>query len=364
MTNNPILDEAADWIATLRGGGDTPAAREQFAAWLCRSPEHVRAYLGLAGLWSELARVDRGRDIDVPALVREAMSTANVIALGDRPPIEEAASADPLMSSRSLTRGRRYRVAATVLLTLSLALAGVLWQSHRYPTYTAALGEQRSITLSDGSIVELNSRSRIRVRFSPDERSIDLLEGQGLFRVAHNPARPFIVRSGEVQVRAVGTQFDVYRRPTGTVVTVVEGKVEVTGSAEPPADRNPQVTAATRATAIPHSRSSSLHLAAGEQVTVGVDPPRAPRAVNVEAATAWTHRQLVFDSTPLREVADEFNRYNRRQLVVSDAGLDGVLINGVFSSTDPQPLLRFLRAQNDLEVRETDAEVRIVRRSR
>ncbi|HEY7640836.1 MAG TPA: FecR domain-containing protein [Steroidobacteraceae bacterium] len=364
MTNNLIMDEAADWIATLRGGGDTPTAREQFAAWLSRSPEHVRAYLDLAGLWSELAGVDRGRSIDVQALVRRAMSAGNVVALGDSQLLEETAASRAREPSPSHTRDRRYRLAAAVLLAVSLALAGVFWQSYRYPTYTAAVGEQRSITLSDGSIVELNARSRVRVRFSPDERSIDLLEGQGLFRVAHNPARPFIVRSGEVQVRAVGTQFDVYRKPIGTVVTVLEGKVEVTGSAEAPTDSSLQGTPAIRAAATPHSRNSALHLAAGEQVTIGVEPAPAARAVNVEAATAWTQRQLVFDSAPLREVADEFNRYNRRQLVVADAGLEGVLINGVFSSTDPQSLLRFLRAQSDLEVLETDTEVRIVRRSR
>jgi transmembrane sensor len=111
-------------------------------------------------------------------------------------------------------------------------------------------------------------------------------------------------------------------------------------------------------------RRASVRLAAGEQVTVVKDRASAPRVANVEAATAWTQHQLVFDSATLAEVAHEFNRYNRRQLVVADQGLESVLINGVFSSTDPAALLRFLRAQSDLEVQETGTEVRIVRRSR
>jgi transmembrane sensor len=354
MSNNQIVDEAADWIATLRGGSDRPAAREEFAAWLCRSPEHVRAYLDLAGLWSELGRVDRCQDLDVQTLVQRALAADNVVSLDN-------ADRDSAPAPRKM---RRYRLAAAALLAISLALGGVLWESYRYPTYTAAVGEQRSITLSDGSIVELNSRSRVRVRFSLTQRSVELLEGQGLFRVAHNPARPFIVRSGEVLVRAVGTQFDVYRKATGTVVTVLEGKVEVTGSAVAPPhdDRVAFGTPSDESAARP--RVASVRLAAGEQVTVGEDRAPAPRAANVEAATAWTQHQLVFDSATLAEVAHEFNRYNRRQLVVADAALENVLINGVFSSTDSAALLRFLRAQSDLEVQETDTEVRVVRRPR
>lgn len=354
MSNNQIVDEAADWIATLRGGGERPAAREEFAAWLCRSPEHVRAYLDLAGLWLEFGRVDRRQDLDVQTLVQRALAVDNVVSLD---------KADRASAPRP-RKVWRYRLAAAVLLAIGLGLGGVLWQSYRYPTYTAGVGEQRSITLSDGSIVELNSRSRVRVRFSPAQRSVELLEGQGLFRVAHDAARPFVVRSGEVRVRAVGTQFDVYRKATGTVVTVLEGKVEVTGSAAAPADDDPGVSPMPRDDSPARPRRASVRLAAGEQVTVGKDRASAPRAANVEAATAWTQHQLVFDSATLAEVAHEFNRYNRRQLVVADQGLESVLINGVFSSTDPAALLRFLRAQSDLEVQETGTEVRIVRRLR
>lgn len=368
MTNNQILHEAADWIATLRSGDDRPAAQEQFAAWLCRSPEHVRAYLELAGLWSELGRVDRRHDLDEQTLIQRALAAGNVVSMGDRRLPEEAIETTgdhdlDRPDAARVRKMRRYGLAAAVLVALTFVWGGgALWQSYRYPTYAADVGEQRSITLADGSIVELNSRSRVRVRFSAEQRSVELLEGQGLFRVAHDTARPFIVRSGAVQVRAVGTQFDVYRRPTGTIVTVLEGRVEVTGGAAPSVNSDVALPRTSGGDAASLPSSAPVRLAAGEQVTVGPDQAAAPRATNVEAATAWTRHELVFDSATLAEVADEFNRYNRRQLVVADVGLESVLINGVFSSTDPAALLRFLRAQGDLEVRETDTEVRIVRR--
>ena len=89
------------------------------------------------------------------------------------------------------------------------------------------MGEQRSIQFEDGSTVDLNSRSKIRVKYSKQERDVELIEGQALFHVAHDTSRPFIVAVGATRVRAVGTQFDVYKKSNGTVVTVVEGRVAV-----------------------------------------------------------------------------------------------------------------------------------------
>src|SRR5262249_39042282 len=156
-------------------------------------------------------------------------------------------------------------------------------------------------------------KSRIRVRFTRERRDIELLEGQALFHVAAENKRPFVVRSGTAQVRAIGTEFDVYRRNEGTTVTVVEGRVAV------------------REEAVPRT----LLLSAGEQVTVA--PKTAPHSgkANVAAATAWTQRRLVFNSSPLPQVAEEFNRYNRRQLVIEDPALADFRISGVYSSMDP-----------------------------
>src|SRR5205823_2531257 len=86
---------------------------------------------------------------------------------------------------------------------------------------------ERSIALPDGSLIELNARSSVRVRFTSNERAVELFEGQALFRVAKDPARPFIVSSDGKRVRAVGTQFDVYRKKASTTVTVLEGRVTV-----------------------------------------------------------------------------------------------------------------------------------------
>lgn len=343
MSDPRILEEAAEWLVTLRDGGGDAEERAEFAAWIAKSPEHVRAYLELCTVWTDAAAVDPQRAFDIDALIASAGHATNVV------PLSGAAAVDDQQTVRNNAQLRRVswpqRLAACVAV-ICISAALVWWQSTRALTYTTGVGEQRLLTLSDGSRVELNARSRIRIRFSDDERLVELLEGQGLFQVAKNPQRPFVVRSGLTRVRAVGTQFDVYRRPGDTVVTVLEGKVEVqTGSMGPIERRADSVSA----------------LGAGEQVIVVADRIKHSDA-NVATATAWTQRQLVFDSATLAEVAHEFNRYNLRQLVIRDAALEGFLISGVFSSTEPASLLAFLQQQPDFKVQETDTEIRISRR--
>jgi transmembrane sensor len=103
-------------------------------------------------------------------------------------------------------------------------------------------------------------------------------------------------------------------------------------------------------------------LSAGEQVTVSADPAhrsRQARPADIAVATAWTQRRLVFDASTLAEVAEEFNRYNRRPISIVDASLEGFPITGSFSSTDPASLLRFLEAQPGIQVITADDEIRI-----
>jgi transmembrane sensor len=263
---------------------------------------------------------------------------------------------------------------AAVAAVAGLAVWSGLDEAH---TYRTGVGEQRLLRLADNSIVELNALSTIRVRLSEKLREVDLDEGQALFHVARDAARPFIVRSGATTVRAVGTQFDVYRRRVGTVVTVIEGRVAVMSgmqgsSADFPAeasanaDRTPDVRKHARAATPAPIRRAELLLVAGEQVTVPTE--RSARQeiklihTDVTVATAWAQNQLIFNDTPLSEVAEQFNRYSPRRLVITDPGLRSMGISGVYSSTQTESLIGFLRAQPNLQLSETDKEIRVTRR--
>lgn len=343
--NAQISDEAAEWFVELNGGEPDHATRKKFDAWLRRSPEHVSAYLDMFSLWEDAALVPAEGDWSADSLIALSRASGNVV------PLEGAAGERTERADPDRRRPYRSFVLGAFALCACMVIAVFIWSSVSAPVFETEIGEQRVVSLADGSSIELNARSRVRIRFNESERNVDLLEGQALFRVAKDKNRPFIVQSGTARVRAVGTQFDVYKKKQGTVVTVLEGRVSVLSASEAPKKRSEPV-----------SPGAGVFLSAGEQATVA--PAETPRAevANVAAATAWRARRMVFNATPLTEVAEEFNRYNERQLVVDDARVAGVLVNGIFSSTDPASLIRFLRAQPDLSIEEKQSEIRILGR--
>jgi len=339
-----VLDEATTWFVEFLEGVPDERTRAQFLEWLRSSPQNVRAYLQIAAHWEEdtsQLHADASAVESLDELLAMARNENNVVPLAltneNRSEGEGSAGADGRLSVKPTGRvqswGRRAIAAGFVL---AIVASGVTYHLQR-DVYSTRVGEQRSIRLDDGSTVQINSRSRIEVRYSERVRQVDLLEGQALFDVAKNKARPFVVQSGEVRIQAVGTQFDVYRKAGGTVVTVVEGRVSIQDAAP-----------------------GKQLLGAGEQVVVSPSvAPTQPRVADVTAVTAWAQRRLVFTREPLSEVVQQFNRYNTRPLVITDPDIAATEISGTFSSGDPSSLLRFLREVGAYDIRETDAAIQI-----
>jgi transmembrane sensor len=409
--NRQILEEASEWFVDFRVGDVDAAARAHFDEWLRRSPEHIRAYWEIAKTYVELPDQSDFGKLDVAALIAYARSDDNVVPLNagtqpnrphgmaaaDAPGQAEAIGrADGSIDPRRIPR-RRLAAAVAAGVLIALAAGGFLWHASRFPTYSTDIGERRSITLADGSAVDLNARSSIRIEFSNSERRVELLRGQALFQVAKDKRRPFIVRTTEASVRAVGTQFDVYRKTAGTTVTVLEGEVAVysvahqdstqslsnyptANVAAPPVHVSSEgstnsASGAPRSinqsgamAALPdapaglldRSGQAAILLSAGEQVTVAqqVAIP-LPQHADLTATTAWMQHRLIFDGTRLSDVVEEFNRYNRRQLVVEGSSLTEFHVSGVYSSTDPASLLRFLQDQPGIQITEGENEIRI-----
>jgi transmembrane sensor len=337
-----IVAEASAWFIEFRAGDVNGEARLHFIEWLRRSPEHIQAYLEVSGAWSELPASDADGRLDIAALIARARDEADVIVLspGSVRPSPNSSLAEPSTSWRRPGRA----VLATAAVVVLAAITFLFWAGNDAGvSYSTAIGEQRTIRLADGSTVELNSRSRVQVRLTDHQRNVALLEGQALFRVAKDKQRPFIVRAGDAQVRAVGTEFDVYRKPGATVVTVVEGRVETYDGSS-------------------GAGAAAIVLSAGEQLTVLPHTVTKPTRTDTLVATAWVQKRLIFEETPLRDVAEEFNRYSRRPLSIDDDELRKLTISGIYSSTDPASLINFLRSQPSIQVIETENQVRVVRR--
>lgn len=386
--NAQISEEAAEWLVELRTDDLDASGRRAFDTWVRSSPEHLRAFIEMAAIWNEGSALDVQREFDVAALTARVRAESNVISL-DSPsdemmqngvgvmrscvvaqeePAPKSAMHAPYVASRRPSRP--YAIAASlVLFGVGLAIY-VLDELYREPSYATAVGEQRIITLADGSTVQLNSHSRVRVRFTDAQRTVDLEEGQALFHVAKNAARPFIVSSKGARVRAVGTQFDVDRTPAATIVTVVEGRVAVSGNFHPPlyaVSNDSYARAATRlsrpapaAASMADGVSPGILLGAGEQITVSSEALVQPAPANVAAAIAWTHHQVILDGASLTRVAEAFNRYSVRKLVVEDSRLSPLRLSGVFD-TDPKFLIEYLRGRSDIQIVESQSEIRINR---
>lgn len=394
--NPQINEEAARWFMEFRSGDIDTSVRRQFDTWVRASPEHLRAYLEIAALWGHAAAADPQRRFSVEALVASAREEGNVVRLeAESNSTERLPPASPAPPSRfarwgfhsrpgsgrltGKVPGTRTMTLAAVLLVVGSILTGSLLLDQ--VTYSTAVGEKRSLRLSDGSILTLNSRSRARLDFSKSTRTVDLLEGEALFRVAKDPSRPFVVRADGAFVRAVGTAFDIDRRSSGTIVTVVEGRVAVlatsTGTVRRTGTSRSQATAQTRSTparpdvvpetvadeaganAEDRSPDGTVFLSAGEQLDVA-GRSTSPTHANVSSTTAWTQGKVILQSRTLQEVAEDFNRYSERRLVTEDLGEAPLRLSGVFS-TDPDFLIRYLRERPDIQVRETATEIRITR---
>jgi transmembrane sensor len=349
-TRQQIAAEAVEWFLHLREtAAPTEADRHSFSEWLLRSPAHVEEYLRVSSSWS-LANVGAEGDFEADALVVAAKrhhEADNVVALPGR--LRRRSShtgSEPGPDSSTLS----WRKALVASLLLGIALWAT-YESWYFPTvFQTVVGEQSSFTLQDGSVLFLNTDSKVRVSWLPRERHIDLVRGEARFKVAKDATRPFIVATTTAAVRAVGTVFNVRAEPLATQVAVLEGRVEVTVTPTGERAAGVQIPSRTGSAAAPSHSLARVQLAAGERAAVtrqGIEPDSGPP---IESVRAWTERRLVFRDQPLTAVILEFNRYRVNPLVLDDPSLAALRISGVFDLSDPESLIAYLGTYETVQV--------------
>lgn len=310
----PLGEEAARRLLLARTGSRKDQA--DLAAWLKESPRHIEELLCAAAVSRTLESLPAQCWPDISAQL--AGTPDNVIAL------DEPSTAS--RSHRPRWKARWWLSAAAAAL---LCIAGWwgLAQLQGRQSYSTAVGEQRTLTLDDGSLTYLNTRSEVRVHFTASAREIRLIDGEALFKVERDPARPFIVHTQDAVIRAIGTQFNVHRRATGTEVSVVEGIVDVSAG------------------------EGVVRLEAGQQARAQAGHARRLEGADVARSLTWQQRRLVFDLSPLAEVAAEFNRYNRSPRIrVEGLAAPAKRFSGVFDADDPRSLVKLLVTYGDLSV--------------
>jgi transmembrane sensor len=244
----------------------------------------------------------------------------------------------------------RRRIILTGSVAAGIAGAGIfgvdLWKRSREQTLSTGKGEVREILLADGSVVKLNTNSKVEVRYTEELREVRLLEGEALFDVAKNKARPFVVQAKDTLVRAVGTSFTVSVLAQRAVrVLVKEGVVELK-----------RANAAT---------STSVRVSANNQAIAPHGAPITATPIAQSKLTrdlAWQYGRIAFDDQTLQDAANEYARYSDIQIVVEPA-VANMTVTGSFASSDPVGFARTAASTLDLQVELNGREVKIFRRS-
>ena len=209
---------------------------------------------------------------------------------------------------------------ASACLVVFVAIALVPELSPFSPRYASGRGEQRQVTLPDGSRMTVNTDSEVRVSFDERERNLDLLRGEAYFEVTKDPARPFVVRAGLAHVRAVGTKFSVRRDVNATEVVVTEGKVQVVREG---------------AASMVGPDSGPIVLTPGDSAKiVAAEPAVQVASIDVARATAWTAGNVEFDEATLADVIRDVNRYTSKEFVIDDPSLNEIRLSGRFRVGD------------------------------
>jgi transmembrane sensor len=316
-----IEAEARAWLMRMDGGFQDRREAGEFREWLGRSPLHQEAFDRAAAAWTELDGL--GRWLGLDARPRNGRQPARL-----RPLVLTAA--------------------ATVILALAAWLAVPLWRSQSIYTadYVTSIGEQQTVSLPDGTRMELNTGTRIAVAMDRRARLVRLDAGEAWFQIAHDADRPFVVYASRLAVRAIGTAFSVRVEGARVDLTVTEGRVEIASMQESLAD-----TAELQLQRFDET-DSRVALDEGQHVvfndTIELVSRWAPP--EIERNLSWRDGMLIFDGDPLEEVVAEINRYAHQRIVISDSEIQDLRFGGYFRVGDISSILATLEEDFGLHV--------------
>lgn len=302
-TDRP-LQEAARWHARLQAGDCTAQERAAFEFWRNQHPVNASAY-------------ERAQQV-----------AANIDQLMMADPRMQALAVRAFKSTAEKRTTLRWTVPAALAAGLALAVVAIQFSTHLLsPAITAVAydtaADRRTITLDDGSRVEMDVATRIEVRMSDARREIQLLEGRALFDVAHDASRPFAVTAAGARTTALGTKFQVQSEHGRVFVTLAEGSVAVD-----------DVTAES---------GWREKLVPGEQLSIDALKRDANKhTVDLQYATSWSRGRHVFRGTPLAEAIEEINHYAVRKVRLGDPSLAGLPVGGNFLTGDSELIVEAL----------------------
>jgi transmembrane sensor len=332
IENDPLHLAAADWFVRLQSTEVSLEETLAWQAWIHENPANAEAFARIEEISHALC------DVPAPAVVPPAMLARDrydaSVPIGEWRP----------------RRAQRWPWAALgVAASFGLIALVAFWKTPSAATnaFETEIGENRSVTLADGSIVSLGGDTRIEVALSEDVRAIELTRGEALFKVAKDSARPFKVRAGDATIIAVGTEFNVERDSDRAVVSVTEGRVVVK-----------PVTGLLPVSLLQEFKPKlrSVRVSAGQQTTAGSAGIEEPTKME-DPATGWQIGHLAFRLQPLRYVLEDVNRYAHKPIVLETESMGTLVITGTVERENIGGWVKSLERAFDLQATEESDQI-------
>jgi transmembrane sensor len=306
-----IHEQACLWAAFFQSDADLSDKDEEFKMWLAQSECHKKSYNHVI-LSMEALDIVRD-DTDILALRKAALKR----------PQDKKQNFDWI------------RIAAVMIFVTCAGylligqnfndIEGFVTAELKQNTHKnlnlieTAIGERSTVTLSDGSVIQLDTNTQIRTRFTPDRRLIVLTRGQAGFEVAKNVNRPFIVLAGDQKITAVGTEFEVRTGAKGTAVTLLEGKVLI----------NEIKIITEKENTVP---LASVELVPGDRFIASPTASAVIVKADISKISSWREGRVDFENQFLKEVIEEINRYSIQKIILKDQSLMELRVSGSFKT--------------------------------
>lgn len=307
--------QAAEWIMEQNETGQWDDTRQSaLDAWLSQSPSHLLAYWRLKATWERTHRL-------------------------------AALRADPIGTHRVTPHKSRWPLTFGLLAATTIVAATVGWFLFRPGAtsdriYQTPVGGHEVIALADGSRIELNTATEIRVR--PRWRTVELIKGEAYFQIKHDSMDPFTVLASGHRVTDLGTKFIMRTNGKRLQVTLLDGSVRFE-SASPATRKHSEVL-----------KPGDVAVATANSVSIEQTTTQA-----LSDASAWRRGMLVFRDATLAEAAEEFNRYNDEQIVVHGSRAAKLKIDGTFHFDNVAGFTNMAQHVLDLQVRRSNGEIAI-----
>ncbi len=287
--NTVLTEEAASWFLRMQQSDGNDTEQKAFEAWLSQSSAHRVEYQQYARLWHNLDYLERKPQ-------------------------------------------KKFSAAVAGLLVSVFLFGAVQWLSHIEDVIVTAIGEREQIVLADGTTIDINTDTKLRLALYGFTRKATVEHGEALFKIGSERFRTFEVHAGNGVIQHIGTEFNVTRENDKTTVAVLEGAVEIR------LENRYQIAIVHGGQQISYTEQSLLH----------------PLPTDTETVAAWRKNRLIFRNTPLNEVVRQINRYHTRPVKLGEPQFNDLTVSGEFNAEDRDGLIQALKTLFPLRSSELD----------